>query len=186
MKVAFDEVRRAAAGALLAGGAAPGVDEDSAWACAWLQAAGYDGVKMLVEALETTPREERRPSLDFQYGIVDLHNGSAVFAAPQVVDLAAAEGRVFFANVRHGLFALPFTVRRGLGIGCPVDPSFAIGGERKTDPYTEKIRAALDAGIDIDDGDWLALSALASKALVPETEQSLLKGAGAGTVIERD
>jgi hypothetical protein len=186
MKLAFDEVRRGASRALLAGGAAPGVDEESGWACAWLQAAGYDGVKMLVEALETTPREERRPSLAFQYGIVDLHNGSAVFAAPQVVDLAAAEGRVFFANVRHGLYALPFTVRRGIGIGCPVDPSFAIGGERKNDPYTEKIRAALDAGLDIPEDDWRALSALAALALVPETEASLLKGAGAGTVIEQD
>jgi hypothetical protein len=186
MKIAFDEVRRAAARALLAGGAAPGVDEDSGWACAWLQAAGYDGVKLLVEAMETTPREERRPSLVFEYGIVDLHNGSAVFSAPQVVDLAVAEGRVFFANVRHGLYALPFTVRAGVGIGCPVDPSFAIGGERKGDPYKERIAAAIEAGLDVPDEDWRALSAMAAQALVPETEQSLMKGAGAGTVIERD
>lgn len=186
MKLAFDEVHRAAARALLAAGAAPGVEEDSGWACAWLQAAGYDGVKMLVEALETTPREDRRPSIVFEYGIVDLHNGSAVFAAPQVVDLAAAEGRVFFANVRHGLYALPFTVRAGLAIGCPVDPSFAIGGERKGDPYRDKIDAAIEAGLEVAEDDWRALSALAAKALVPETEQSLLKGAGAGTVIERD
>jgi hypothetical protein len=186
MKVAFDEVRRAAARALMVGGAAPGVDEDSAWACAWLQAAGYDGVKMLLEALDTTAPEQRRPSLKFEYGIIDLQNGSAVFAAPQVVDVAVSEGRVFFANVRHGLYALPFTVRQGIAIGCPVDPSFAIGGERRTDPYTEKVQAAMEAGLDVADADWIALGARAAEALVPETEQSLLKGAGAGTVIERD
>ncbi|MFO1091454.1 MAG: DUF3726 domain-containing protein [Hyphomicrobiales bacterium] len=186
MKVAFDEIRRQASRALSAAGVAPGLEEECGWACAWLQAAGYDGVKMLVEALETTPRENRRPSLAMEYGIVNLDNGSCVFAAPQVVDVAASEGRVFLANVRHGLYVLPFAVRANLAIGCPVDPSFAVGGERKADPYAEKIRAAVDAGIEVADADWSALLARAKEALVPETAESLLRGAGAGTVIEAD
>ena len=128
MKIAFDEARRAAFRALDAGGAAPGCDEDCGWACAWLEAAGYPGLKMLVEALDETPRDKRRPSLQAVYGIVDLDNVSCVFSAPGLVDMARAEGRVVLNRVRHGLYVLPFAVRAGLAVGCPVDPSFAIGG----------------------------------------------------------
>jgi hypothetical protein len=180
MKVAFDEVRRVAFRALDAGGAAPGCDEDAGWACAWLEAAGYPGVKMLVEALDETPREARRPALQAVYGIVDLDNVSCVFSGPGLVDLARAEGRVVLNRVRHGLYALPFAVRAGLAIGCPVDPSFAIGGKRTGDLYGEKIAAAIEAGIEVDDEVWRRANAYSRAILVPESEASRLKGAGAG------
>src|SRR5437763_12906909 len=107
MIVSFDEVRRAAFRALDAGGAAPGIDDDCGWACAWLEACGYPGLVMLVEALEETPPEARRPVLEPDVLGLDMQNRSAVFSAPNVVDLAAARGRIFLRNVRHGLYLLP-------------------------------------------------------------------------------
>jgi hypothetical protein len=38
-----------------------------------------------------------------------------------------------------------------------VDPSFAVGGERHKNPYTEKLDLAAAEGLDIDDGQWGAL-----------------------------
>ena len=40
MNVSFDEVRRVAFRALDGGGAAPGIDDDCGWGCAWLEACG--------------------------------------------------------------------------------------------------------------------------------------------------
>ncbi len=37
------------------------------------------------------------------------------------------------------LYLVPMSVRGGYGIGCPVDPNFALGGERLKNPYPEKI-----------------------------------------------
>ena len=114
------------------------------------------------------------------YGIVDLDNVSCVFSAPALVDMARAEGRVVLNRVRHGLYALPFAVRAGLAIGCPVDPSFAIGGERTGDLYNEKIAAAIEDGIEVDDDVWKEAYARSRQILVPESETSRLTGAGAG------
>jgi hypothetical protein len=82
--------------------------------------------------------------------------------------------------VRHGLYALPFAVRAGLAIGCPVDPSFAIGGKRTGDLYGARIAAAIEAGIEVDDEVWRRANAYSRAILVPESEASRLKGAGAG------
>jgi len=180
MRVSFDEVRRVAYRALDAGGVAPGVDEDCGHACAWLEAAGYPGLKLLVEALETTPRQDRQPSLAPAYGIVDMANSSAVFCAPMLVEIAQAEGRVYLNNIRHGLYVLPFAVRANLAIGCPVDPGFAVGGQRSSNPYAEKIAAAIESGIDVDQSAWGSAYQLSRRILVPESDESRLKGAGAG------
>ena len=68
-----------------------------------------------------------------------------------------ANGRAFLRNVRHGLFLLPFTVKANIGIGCPVDPGFAVGGERHKNPYGEKLALAAANGLDIDDAAWSAI-----------------------------
>jgi hypothetical protein len=49
---------------------------------------------------------------------------------------------------------LPFTVRENIGLGCPVDPSFAVGGERHKNPYGEKLALATADGLEIDDEAW--------------------------------
>jgi hypothetical protein len=180
MIVSFDEVRRAAFRALDAGGAAPGVDDEAGWACAWLEACGYPGLRMLGEALDETPRAARLPSFKADAIGIDLRNLSCVFMAPTLVDFAKARGRIFLRNVRHGLYLLPFAVRAKIGIGCPVDPAFAIGGERDKNPYAEKLALAAQTGITADDGAWAKVYAYSRTILVPESEASRMKGAGAG------
>jgi hypothetical protein len=45
-------------------------------------------------------------------------------------------------------------VKENMGLGCPVDPSFAVGGERHKNPYAEKLALAEASGIDIPDALW--------------------------------
>ena len=127
---------------------------DIAWATIWLEACGYSGVKLLGEAL----KDERR-SLDLTRDALglDLQQVSCAFLAPAIMRDVAANGRAFLRNVRHGLYMLPFTVRENIGLGCPVDPSFAVGGERHKNPYTEKLDLAAAEGLEIDDGLWAAI-----------------------------
>jgi len=124
---------------------------DIAWATVWLEACGYGGVKLLAEALADGPRSHdlSRDALG-----IDLQNVSCAFLAPAIMRDVKANGRVFLLNVRHGLFMLPFTVRENIGLGCPVDPSFAVGGERYKNPYAEKLALAEAQGLDIDDAAW--------------------------------
>jgi hypothetical protein len=127
---------------------------DIAWATLWLEACGYSGVKLLAEALgdEARSLELTRDALG-----IDLQNVSCAFLAPAIMAEVKANGRAFLRNVRHGLFVLPFAVRENMGMGCPVDPSFAIGGERIKNPYAEKLALAESQGIDINDSLWASL-----------------------------
>lgn len=122
-----------------------------AWATVWLEACGYTGVKFLGEALD----DERR-SLDLRRDALglDLEQVSCAFLAPAIMREVKANGRAFLRNVRHGLFMLPFSVRGNTGIGCPVDPSFAVGGERHKNPYAEKLAQAEAEGLEIEDALW--------------------------------
>ena len=122
--------------------------DDIGWACAWLEACGYPGLKLLEEALADRLRHPA-PARDAMG--IDLQNISCVWLAPGLVRDVRRHGRVFLRNVRHGLYLLPFTVREGLGIGCPVDPAFAIGGERTKNPYGERLAAAETNGIEVEE-----------------------------------
>lgn len=125
-----------------------------AWATIWLEACGYPGVKLLGEALH-----DGRQSLAFSRDAlgIDLQNVSCAFLAPAMLREVQANGRAYLRNVRHGLFLLPFSVRDNIGIGCPVDPAFALGGERHKNPYAEKLELAATEGIALDDTAWAAL-----------------------------
>ena len=122
-----------------------------AWATIWLEACGYSGVKLLGEAL----KDERR-TLDLTRDTlgIDMQEVSCAFLAPAIMRDVHANGRAFLRNVRHGLYLLPFTVRENIGLGCPVDPSFAVGGERHKNPYGEKLALATADGLEIDDEAW--------------------------------
>ena len=124
---------------------------DIAWATVWLEACGYSGVKLLGEAL----KDERR-TLDLTRDTlgIDMQEVSCAFLAPAIMRDVAANGRAFLRNVRHGLYLLPFTVRENIGLGCPVDPSFAVGGERHKNPYGEKLALAAADGLEINDEAW--------------------------------
>jgi hypothetical protein len=135
----------------------PEIAEASGNACAWLEACSYPGVEILLEAVEATPADERHPPLEPDILGLDLRDISCVFQAPRVAQMVRQHGRLFLRNVRHGLYLVPFSVNIGFGIGCPVDPSFAIGGERTKDPYAEKIAAAKAAGIAVAEAPWRRL-----------------------------
>lgn len=128
---------------------------DIAWATAWLEACGYTGVKYLKEALSD---ERKTLTLERDALGIDLQNVSCAFLAPSVMREVSANGRAFLRNVRHGLYLLPFTVKAGIGIGCPIDPGFAVGGERHRNPYGEKLALAEANGINIDDAMWSAVA----------------------------
>ena len=127
-----------------------------AWATVWLEACGYGGLKLLAEALA----DERRalPLTRDALGL-DLDHVSCAFLAPAIMREVQANGRAFLRNVRHGLFMLPFSVREKVGLGCPVDPSFAVGGERLKNPYEEKLALARAEGLAVDEALWAGLAA---------------------------
>ena len=129
---------------------------DIAWATLWLEACGYGGLKLLAEALADTRRT--LPLTRDALGL-DLDGVSCAFIAPAIMREVKANGRAFLRNVRHGLFMLPFAVKENIGLGCPVDPAFAVGGERHKNPYVEKLEQAAAEGIEVDDALWASLVA---------------------------
>jgi hypothetical protein len=128
----------------------------AAKSCAWLEACGYPGIKQLLEA-----KSDERRSLTLASDAIglDLQNVSCVFLGPAIIDHVVTHGRVFLRNVRHGLYLLPLSVEANIGIGCPVDPAFALGGERSKNPYAEKLDIAARDGLAVDDALWHALEA---------------------------
>ncbi len=96
--------------------------------CAWLEACGYPGIRLLLEARAD---ERRALALVPDAMGLDLQNVSCVFLGPEIAAHVAKHGRVFLRNVRHGLYLVPLAVEANIGIGCPVDPAFALGGERQ-------------------------------------------------------
>ena len=124
---------------------------EMAWATIWLEACGYGGCALMAEALadETRDLALTRDALG-----IDLQNVSCAYLAPAILHEVEANGRVFLRNVRHGLFLLPFAVRANIGLGCPVDPSFAVGGERHKNPYAEKLAQADAEGLEVGDAAW--------------------------------
>lgn len=124
-----------------------------AWATVWLEACAYPGCGLLAEALA---EDMSVPTLERDALGLDLKNASCAFLAPAIMRDVAANGRVFLRNARHGLFLLPFTVKANIGIGCPVDPAFAVGGERHKNPYAEKLAVAEARGLEIEEMYWKA------------------------------
>lgn len=158
MQIGVDDLA-AAATRLLQDHGETEIAADIGWACAWLQACSYPGLTLLFEALDTTLPEGRHPHLATDVLGLDLQNISCAFLAPAIDRLVAERGRLFLRNVRHGLYLVPFSVRANIGIGCPVDPSFALGGERTKNPYEEKLALARDAGLSIADTLWARATA---------------------------
>jgi hypothetical protein len=136
----------------------PEIAEACGEACAFLEACSYPGLQLLLEALDTTPVEARHPTLEPDTLGLDLQNASCVFLAPRISAMVRERGRLFLRNVRHGLYLLPFSVWANIAIGCPVDPAFALGGERSKNPYEEKLDLARRSGIAIPATLWNRLA----------------------------
>jgi hypothetical protein len=158
MRKTLTEIELLAKAALQAKGHAAAA-ELAASNCSWLHGAGYNGLKYLLEALHDT---ETTTQLEKDLMGLDLKGVSCVFIAPQVEALYAEHGRMFLRNVRHGLFLLRGSVNGNYGIGCPVDPGFALGGERTKNPYAEKMAIAAVEGVDVDDVVWQSVTAMTS------------------------
>jgi hypothetical protein len=130
---------------------ARGVSPFAAHAAIWLEACGYPGLKTLDEALTEGPKEFHLPR---DASGIDVQNSSCVFVGEQILLYTLAHGRTSLRNVRHGLFLVPSSVALNISIGCAVDASFALGGPRIRNPYTEKLAMAEEAGIHVDDQLW--------------------------------
>ena len=145
--LSLKHIEQLAHAALVAKGHAAIADE-TAKAAAWLEAVGYPGLKLLAEALS-----DPVTSLDLKRDVlgIDLDNVSCVFIGAAVANEVENNGRAYLRNVRHGLYLVPRSVEQNYGIGCPVDPAFALGGERSKNPYAEKLAAAAIAGVAVDD-----------------------------------
>ena len=155
--LSLKDIEKLGAAALAAKGHAA-IAEETARDCAWLEAVGYPGLKLLAEALT-----DRDTTLDIERDMlgIDLRNVSCVFVGAAVAREVENNGRAFLRNVRHGLYLVPRSVERNYGIGCPVDPAFALGGERTKNPYTEKLEAAVRTGVEVDDAVIAGLSKVA-------------------------
>lgn len=144
MRVTREQIRAVAAGL-------PRVDARAAESCAWLQACGYPGIRLLIEA--AADAEHTLELVPDAMGL-DLKHVSCVFIGPQVTAATSAAGRYFLRNVRHGLYLVPLTVEAGMAIGCPIDLNFGMGGQRRTDPYSELLQVAEADGIEVEDELW--------------------------------
>ncbi len=123
-------------------------------ACAFLEGVSYPGLKLLSEALAD---HEQSLTLEPDALGLDLKLISCVFIGAEVAAITRQHGRLFLRNVRHGLYLLPDSVMNNYGIGCPVDPGFALGGERSKNPYAEKLELAQRDGVAVDEALWTAL-----------------------------
>jgi hypothetical protein len=123
--------------------------------CAFLEACGYPGLTTLSEALNDEAKELNLVKDILGY---DLKSVSCVYLAGAVAAQVARHGRIYLRNVRHGLYLLPDSVASNYGIGCPVDPSFHLGGSREKNPYAEKLDAMMRDGLTIDDKVWDAFN----------------------------
>jgi hypothetical protein len=130
----------------------------AAWSCLWLESCGYPGLKLALEALHD---KQRDVALVADAVGLDLHNVSCLYLAPAISTFVKQNGRMFLRNVRHGLYLVPVSITDNVGIGCPIDPAFAYGGERSKNPYSEKLANAARDGVNVDDELWHGMKALA-------------------------
>lgn len=204
MLTSFDEIKRMSFRALDAAGAPQGVDEESAYATAWLEASGLPGLQMLGEALDGSGQKERKvapePELSGAEVTVDAQGASAVFLGPGLIDLMSwlinehgGAARLEVRRLKHPDFLLAFAGQanqRGTimsvlaeeaGSG-PAEVQIIAADHGKTDwaALSARRQQSYERGIDADEDAFNRVYAYSRKILVPETEESRLSGAGAG------
>lgn len=189
MKSSFDEIRKIAFRSLNAAGAPPGIDEDAGWACAWLEAAGYPGLRMVADLLDDDA-ESLGTGLDHAAGShIDAHGRSAVCLASLLVELAAVtDGGVTVRNLRHAPYLIAHASRLAkTGISLIVDPVEEVANDvaisHSDHDYSDaeaRVSTAILDGLEVDTAAFDRVYAYSRAILVPQTETSLLSGAGAG------
>jgi hypothetical protein len=124
MKLSFDQIRRQSFRALDAAGAAEGIDEDCAYAVAWLESAGLGGLKLLADALDGSTRDDRHAGLAPQDGAVSADGRSCMFLAPLLIDYliagsdraSGAQAQLVINDAKHPIVLLAAAARF-----CPAD-----------------------------------------------------------------
>ncbi|MEM7428694.1 MAG: DUF3726 domain-containing protein [Pseudomonadota bacterium] len=204
MKTSFDEIKRMSFRALDGAGVPQGVDEESAYATAWLEASGLPGLKLLGDALDGLELEDRRLSPGFEITgarlAADAGGVSAVFLGPGLMDtmiwLAGEHGtaaEMDIARLQHPGFLIAFAGQAkareaAISVEYPPEQNGAIDVRLRTGPSGETDWNAFAArreqsyqdGIEADEAAFARVYAYSRKILVPETEESRLSGAGAG------
>ncbi len=208
MTFSLSEIEATARKAARGAGYSWGMAEEAGRAARWLCAAGLDGCALLAAALAaadgTDPAELAPRALDDWHWrggagrLCPLMAGAAlsdaaalwqqtgvtmerVIVPPLLLPFAALAARALGANVTvrwAGVTAV--TEGRALAVSGaddlptgPADVSVAIGGAMAA-PLPRHTRASPRPQ------DWEALTALAARTYAPATEESRLKGAGAG------
>ena len=190
MKTSFDEIRKIAFRALDAAGAPPGIDDDAGWACAWLEAAGYPGLRMLADLLDDATRDDLCAGLDCSTdSVLDAAGRSGVCFGSLLVEFAASQDSgIIVRALRHSAYLVPHAARLAeLDINICVDPAAAAesgvtvrSGDCDYKDERARVAGAMQNGLDVDKQAFDRVYAYSRAILVPQTEQSLLSGAGAG------
>jgi len=190
MKTSFDEIRKIAFRALDSAGAPPGIDDDGAWACAWLEASGYPGLQMLADLLQNADHPDTFTGVDsIAAGEIRAAGRSAITLSALIAEYATAQSEpVTVKQLAHAPFLVAHAARLAeQGINLTVDPvreavsdvTIRHGG----DGYSlqrAQAHAAINEGLDVGDDAFENVYVHSRGILVPQSEKSLLSGAGAG------
>lgn len=190
MKTSFDEIRKIAFRALDSAGAPAGIDDDGAWACAWLEAAGYPGLQMLANFLKDADHPDTFTGVDsIVAGEIQAAGRSAITLSALIVEYATAQSEpVTVKQLVHAPFLVAHATRLAeQGTKLIVDPvreaicdvTIRHGGDGYS-VQRSQARAAISEGLDVDDDAFESVYAHSRGILVPQSETSLLSGAGAG------
>ena len=190
MKTSFDDIRKIAFRALDAAGAPPGTDDDGGWACAWLEAAGLPGLEQLADLIEEPDDCLGTAGLvASDDGVVDAAGQSAITLGGILAELAVSRGGgLQVKNLRHSTYMAAYTHRLSspdMVLKCaplqsePCDVSISAGNSSDSE-QADKVAEAFARGLDCADEPYDKVYRFSRRILVPQTEQSLLSGAGAG------
>ena len=215
MIVTLAELESTAKRGLAGRGAPPGIDEDAAFATAWLESRGLPGLAALIAQLDRFPLDVQSP--EGKGTNLDALGQSAVLLGGTLIDQAVVAGtgsRLTVTNLRDPIFLLPLADRRrrsGLsfeirwqGAEAQIDAAGAIalvGNVLSTDDEAVEVsiccrqgrldtmaavidldghrRQTLATGLEIDDALKQRLSTHAATSLVPASDESRRRGAGA-------
>jgi len=193
-------LRKAAVGA----GLPIGLAEDISRAAAWLVAGGLDGAGAGLTAVEAGKTISSGVVMDD--GTVRFDTSRIACDGPSAIDfLIAGQGRVMAqmtkpdsillmaglagaaAAVYGGAFRFEFddgsaaTVVSAHGLDPAELPEAPVSVQISWQPEAGTALSTINtSGIEVEDGVWNRIVALAAKTYVPESEESRLQGAGAG------
>ena len=207
MNLALIEVEAMAKKAARGAGYSWGMAEEAAKGTRWLCTAGFDGVAALAKVLQTVDGQDLSTMTPGALG--GDWQGSNDTLCPLATGAALSDSADFWAedgktasNVIAPLLLLPFAANAALQLGRSVTLSWQ-DAQLVTDGRTV---GATSNGIDVDraktvqvhvggalsnerptsfratpnDADWATLERFAHRTYAPDTEESRLKGAGAG------